>query len=42
MGKLKTHNPYIAQKIIERSDLILDTHLTEWTWQEFYMFNVYG
>ena len=42
MGKLKTHSPYIAQKIIERNDLILATLLTEWTCQEFYMINVYG
>ena len=30
MGKLKTHIPYIAERIIEGIDLILDTLSTEY------------
>ena len=31
--------PYTAWKIIERFELILDTHSTDYTWQEFCMFS---
>ena len=33
MGKLNSRTPYIAWKIIERIDLILDIHSKECTWQ---------
>ena len=37
IGKLKhsIRAPYIAWKIIDITDLILDTHSTECTWQAF-------
>ena len=33
MDKLNTHSPYIASKIIENIDLILDIHPTEYASQ---------
>ena len=38
----KSTAQYIAQKIIERMDFILDTHSTEHTWRTFYMLNAFS
>ena len=43
MRKLKIHSPIDCIKYDnEITDLTLDTHSTEYIWDVFYMFNVFG
>ena len=39
MGKMKTHNPISCTNMIERRDLILVIHATDYVWQAFRMFS---
>ena len=40
MGQLETHSPMYSMKSTGRTDFVLETHPTEYTWQAFYMFDI--